>query len=228
MRRFWEITTWLARGVLAITCGVLLLTLAWGATSAPEEVLAADETTVMLVGYDDEGILHRYCSGAFVDNVVITAGHCVLDGAGGVNLHPLIRTFDGLVWSGEVLGVSQAWPTTDYAVIDMPFIAGLYPSLERGDGLNVGEALWAFSGPWGLGTLLLDGIYSGRISDDPSIDPAIRYMHYATMNGSGGSSGSVILNNDGQAEAILVGAFGEDERSLRLVGSLLVDLPPRH
>ena len=208
------------RVILVTVCAVALGYLAWGKSSAPEAVLDARDATIMLGAYDADGVFSRYCSGAFVEGRVVTAGHCV-EGRAEV----LIETVDHYVYRARVVRAVKAWPAVDYAVLRVDIAPGLYPSLEVGDGMVPGENLYAWSGPWGLGTLLLEGTYAGRISDDQSVPNEIRGMHYATMNGAGGSSGSIILNEDGQAEAILVGGFGEDSRSIRLTGSLLVGLP---
>lgn len=195
-------------------------TFAFAVPGAPESVLSAKESSVMLGRYDDDGIFTRYCSGAWLEGKVITAGHCV-EG----NVHPLIQMVDGYVYEGTVERAVKAWPIGDYAVVRVDIAPNLYPSLERGDGLQYGESLYAWSGPWGIGTLLLQGNYAGRVNEDMSLPNDVRGMHYTDMNAAGGSSGSLVLNEEGKVEAILVGAFGEDNRTLRLTGSLLVELP---
>lgn len=204
--------------VLVLAFVLLVASLGFSRVSVPEAVLREREASVSLGEYR-KGVFTRYCSGAFVKHYVVTAGHCV-EG----KLSVLIQTTDGRIYQAQVLEAGQGWPVLDYAVLRSP-AAYLYPSLELGNGLEQGEALYAWSGPAGLGTLLLEGIYSGRIADGPSVPDQIKGFHYTTMNATGGSSGSLILNDEGQAEAILVGGFGPDSRGMRLTGTLLVDLP---
>lgn len=204
-----------------VTLALLASALVSARERAPEGVLEARAAAVTLGDFDADGVFRRYCSGAIVGTRIITAGHCV-EGTSGA----LVQFFDGYITRAKLLDAKYAWPTNDYGVLDMPAqLRSRYGSLERGNGLELGESVFAWSGPWGLGMLLLDGSYAGRLAMDDSVPESARGFMYATMNGAGGSSGSVILNERGQAEAILVGAFGQDSRSLRLTGSLLVKLP---
>ncbi len=89
----------------------------------------------------------------------------------------------------------------------------------------VGEDLYSWSGPNGLGLMLFGGQVSGKLSApfDPEFDAMISgFVYSSNWLIAPGASGSVAVNADGAAIGILVGTWNV---TTKLAGGYFAPLP---
>lgn len=204
---------------------VLLLVLSVGLAHSPvsQEVIDARASFVSIVQYDEDlEDYRRFCSGAVVNDIVLTAGHCLVD------LWPgdvFVRDYQGHVYSVSAFRrVFDPDTSTDWAVM-YTVATNLLPNIGvASEPPEFGDSVFAWSGPAGFEGLLLEGHYAGRIVTNEG--SAIDGMMYVTMNGTGGSSGSVVMNEQAEAIGIVSRGFVTRDRSIiPLTGMILADLP---
>lgn len=199
----------------------LALTLLLPAASAAPPPYAASRASVVQILELVDGDVVGSCSGAVValprGPRVVSAGHCVEDNPGG--------TFVAIDASGArrpltLEAFAHDGRKVDHAIFAAP--PGL-PALRVASAfLRPGDALFLWASPQGLAPLLFTGIFAGELHDpaDPDLEVLIGGALYSTVNADVGASGAVVLNERGEAVAILVAVPPG-----RLSGSVLVRLP---
>lgn len=154
---------------------------------------------------------HQICTGFIAQGKVITAGHCVDDGAS-----LAASLYDGRIVPLRVEAHIKDWPKNDYAILAAD---GLPRGLTIGNTPDEGDDVWAWMMPLGWKKPVLSkGSFCGTISGYEGLDG----MLYTSINGAPGASGSPILNEQGEVVAILVGGFDVDAA---LTGTIVVRPP---
>ena len=209
---------------LIVACGLLL-----GFTSVPRSVFDARSAAVNVAVIVD-GNITNICSGSVVELErgprIVSAGHCVADHFSGEeidrqyvlvdtegNLYP--ATVEEFLFDPEV-------GNDDYAIFRSSFqyLADAIPLAD--EPLQTGDDVFAWSGPLGVDVILLRGYVSGRLQVEGG--DVINGQWFVSMNSDGGSSGSVILNAEGEAVGVLVRGWNT---KVKLYGAILSELPDR-
>lgn len=195
------------------------------AMAIPKGVQEARQAAISLLWLDRNHEAWRaICSGSFIkingQTYVLTAGHCVDEFPNGS--YGAVMSNDDTV-DLKLESYSFAWPIADYALFkvvdkDLEAIKNIKP-LNVGTLLHtIGEQVFMWSGPLGTRINYYEGYYSGKMgfADSPS---EIDDMDWVVISATFGSSGTVVLNADGEAVGVLVGGFDG------LVGTFLAELP---
>lgn len=201
------------------------------ATAAPSAVMKASQAAVsiMLQDKNTDGWF-TICSGSFVDlplfpkeKVIVTAGHCV-DGLPKNSYAATLYNNDTV--DLELVDYMFAWPINDYAVFrvvekDQKAIQNIKPVKVAKTKMTVGDPVYMFSGPIGTVVNYYEGYYSGKMgfNDQPT---EVDGMDWVIIDSAPGSSGTVMLNKQGEAVGILVGGF---DTTTKLFGAMLSDIP---
>lgn len=212
---------------------VALLAVAGVAAAAealPAAVVAARDSAVRILALTPTGV-RPICSGSVValpeGPRVVSAGHCVDDAPEGRYLALDARGYRYVLTLERFV---MAWPHADYAVFRsaaahllpaLPLAPLRAPARGEPERCEVGEALYVWTAPLGLGLFLSHGYVAG-VMDDYHTDDVIDGMVLVALNADKGSSGSVIVNARGEAVGILVGGFSPQSK---LAGALMVPLP---
>jgi hypothetical protein len=166
-----------------------------------------------------------FCTGFAVSvgkqKLLISAGHCAEALQYGL---PVVAYHhaSGQHWTLKLIRSENIWPSKDYSI--WYFLGG-----DPAFGLStvsqvpaVGESIFSVVGPQELTPFIVTGIYSGQVwdSDDPTSE--ISGIHLIViLGGSGGASGSPVLDSQGRVWGILVG--GES----KIPGAVFVVLVPQ-
>lgn len=195
------------------------------AHAVPKGVQDAEKASISLLWLDKNHEAWRaICSGSLIkineQIYILSAGHCVDEFPNGS--YGAVLSNDDTV-DLKLESYSFAWPIADYALFkvadkDLDAIKDVKP-LNVGRPLKtIGEQVFMWSGPLGTRVNYYEGYYSGKMgfADQPS---EIDDMDWVVISATFGSSGTVVLNADGEAVGILVGGFDG------LVGTFLAELP---
>lgn len=188
--------------VSILTAGAFSSALAQALTGEQIVGRIVPSVAVVLVG-DDSGAVTKVGSGVFVraDGVLLTAYHLVKDA----------KTVQVRLKSGDVfdrvslLGVDER---RDIAALkiqaaDMPVLP-----VSGVDDLKPGEAVYVVSHPTGLNWSAANGVLSAvRLADEvPGAGQGFRVIQF-TAPVSAGSSGGVLVDAQGRALGVIVGAL---------------------
>ncbi len=205
---------------------LLALALPTNATArVPAAVLSTRASAVQIIARS-EGAFRAMCSGAVVrlerGPRIISAGHCVEEAPLG-NYWALDA--QGRLWTLGLEEWAFKWPKADHAVF-RSVAASFLPALNGAPRTcEVGEDVFAWSGPLGLGLMLFRGEVSGRLSVpyDAEGEAALGGMVYSSnFLIDGGASGSVVMNEAGEAVAIVAGGWRPE---VKLSGAFFAPLP---
>lgn len=213
---------------VALLLAFLLLCVTFLASAAPPRILNARASTVQLVKVA-AGAWRAYCTAGVLrtpqGNRVITAGHCV-DDPPPEGL--FLRDHRGFIYPARIEHTEmlledgpggRGW--VDYAVLRSS-AQHVLPALEPAQRvMTPGDRVFAWSGPLGLEPLLMTGRFVGRFFFAGS--GRGNGLRVIDINGDGGSSGSLVMNERGRVVGIVSLGF---TTSVKLDGLLLVDLPP--
>lgn len=167
-----------------------------------------------------EGGFRAYCSGAVVDRVGVTAGHCVDDLEPGDRVY--VRDADGRVYNARLEESCFEWPRCDHALLSGAFTY-LLENHRLGTRPEIGELVQYTGGPYAAGLFRFTGTYVGPFWDDPGMD-RVHGLPLFNITAAPGSSGSIILNRMGDAVAILVGgAAGGGKGPSTLIFAIWLD-----
>lgn len=187
-----------------------------------QAVMDAQLSFVHIVGESPDGVLFRTCSGAVLDGAIYTAGHCITTKPNSFALY--VEDVLGNLYPATVRDFGFNGGNVDWAILDSE-AARVLPSLERAEKPpNVGDTVYAWSGPNGFDALLFRGMVAGRIfnPDDHTLDG----MLYADIDNTKGSSGSLVLNEQGEVVGILSIAFVSFPMAISpLSGAGITELP---
>lgn len=199
---------------------------------APNPVLLARQSAVQIL-MAVKGKQRAMCSGAVVmlkeGPRILTAGHCSqkTSAADKTFDHASFSLLDadGHVWPMRLERAEFHWPTADYSVFASPaqyFLPAL--KVDRAP-LQISEDVYSWSGPAGMNIMLFHGETTGvlHFPTDPTSEAAVGGMTYAAnLLTAPGASGSMVLNERGEATSILVGGF---DPKVKLAGSFFAPIP---
>lgn len=180
------------------------------------------------------GTLRIICSGGVVrlgdHTVFLSAGHCASDAEYNKDLYRfyISRAYDpDALYRVRLIDFAFNWPTTDWSVFRVPekFDA---PALSVCDEPpDVGEAVWAWTGPLGILPVLRQGFYGGPMHwpDSPQLERDVGGMWFVQINGDGGSSGSLMLRVVGEKACVWGQWVGGLTPAVKLDGALVVPVP---
>lgn len=201
----------------------------WALGGAPKGVVEAGQAVYNVWRFEN-GLMRIICTGTAVATSLgprlLTAGHCVEDNPGGRYYISRAQDPDALI-RVRVEYWAFRWPQEDFAVLEFPEgWRGPTVPLCRSTA-EVGEEVWAWTGPLGILPVLRSGIYSGPLHfpDDEEAEGEVGGMYFVQINGDGGSSGSGLLRlEEGKpcVWAIWVGGFVP---RVKLDGALGVPFP---
>lgn len=207
---------------LIILAGALAL------AGAPKEIVDAGRAVYNLwrLAYGEMRII---CTGTIVSTPAglrfLSAGHCAEEDTARYYISRAVDP-DALI-RVKLVGAIFEWPDFDHSIFTIPdgFKGQATPLCQKEP--EVGEDVWAWTGPLGILPVLRSGTYSGKLHfpDDPEAEAEVGGMYFVQTNGDGGSSGSGLLRmENGKAciWGIWVGGFVP---RIKLDGALGVPLP---
>lgn len=211
---------------MMLSAALALTTL--GAAQSPQAVVLARPSAVQIfVKTTTNGkVSYRAtCSGSVVrlerGARILSAGHCV-DGREKTEFSAL--DYQGKMHDLTLEQFEMNWPKQDYAIFTSEATQTL-PALNVAKvAPAIGDDVFSWSGPMGLGLMLFRGEISGQLSTphDPSGDEIAGMVYSANLLTAPGASGSVVLDRDGNAVYLLVGGWSVDTK---LNGSFFSPLP---
>ncbi len=195
------------------------------AARTPTAVLNTRPSAVQIITREG-GAFRAVCSGAVVrlerGPRVLTAGHCVSEAP---HASYWARDHQGRLWTLGLEEWAFTWPKADHAVF-RTVATSFLPALNVAPrACQVGEDVFSWSGPLGLGLMLFRGEVSGVLSVpyDAEGEAALGGMTYsANLLTDGGASGSAVLNEAGEVTALLVGGWRPE---IKLAGAFFAKLP---
>jgi S1-C subfamily serine protease len=143
---------------------------------------------VMLTTKEGQG----FCAGVAITRTqVLTAAHCILDD---MNIR---------LQGGDPIPAKVVWrhETRDLAVLEAPG-AVLTPARLGGEGLRVGERVYAVGAPYGVLEFSFAVGYVGHLDRAIEEEPGRFIQLY--IESRGGNSGGPIFNDAGEVVAVLV------------------------
>lgn len=200
---------------------LVVLTLISVVLALPYAVWGAADSSVRVFAATDDGF-RAVCSGAAVELPegprVVSAGHCV-DEDGDTRAPYIAEDAVGRRYLLRLERFEKDWPRADYAVFRST-AAYLLPTIKPARHVRVGEDAYVFTAPLGLKMFLSKGYVSGKLYE--SFGGEVDGMYLVDLNSDGGSSGSIIVNRQGEALGILVAGFGTE---VKLGGAIMAPLP---
>lgn len=196
------------------------------ALAVPQAVMDARQAAVAILWLDKNAEKwNAICSGSFVkikgETFVLTAGHCVDEFPSG--------SYGAMLSNGDtvdlkIFNYAFFWPVADFTMFkvvdkDLDAVKDIKP-LSIGKPLStIGEPVYMWSGPLGTRINYYEGYYSGKMgftTDTSDIDD----MDWIVISATFGSSGTIVLNANGEAVGILAGGFTEN-----LTGTFIAEIP---
>ena len=164
------------------------------------------ESAVTILRQNGAGESAHGCSGAVValpqGNRVISAGHCT-----GNEYRYYARDVSGTTYTLRLEEAVTNLPHGDYAIFKS-VAAHLLPALEVGEPPRLGDTVYTVSDPLDYGLLFFVGRYAGTFNPPAGhAKENWRGSMVMDLSGARGSSGSIVVNQQGQAIGILSGQF---------------------
>jgi len=211
---------------MILSAALALATL--GVAQSPQAVVLARPTAVQIFVKTTAAGKVSYratCSGAVVrlerGARVVSAGHCV-DGREKLAYSAL--DYQGKMHDLTLEQFEMNWPKQDYAIFASAATDTLPALNVAAEHPGIGQDVYSWSGPMGLGLMLFHGEVSGQLSTphDPGGDEIAGMWYSSNLLTDQGASGSVVLNDKGEAVSILVGGFNTE---IKLAGAFFAPLP---
>jgi hypothetical protein len=153
-----------------------------------------------------------YCSGAVVEGRGISAGHCFKDNEIGDTVY--LRDENLNLYRATLEESCLEWPRCDYAVLSGAFTY-LLPSLEIAKEIVIDEKVSYTGSPVRLGLFHFSGRYLGLVWGD-KVNKQVGTMMLFDITAWKGASGSIFVNEKGEAVAILVGVYGDGQLNIAI------------
>lgn len=189
--------------------------------AAPTEVIRAQRAFLTIWLESEDGSDPKaICSGFAVGTrVAVTAAHCVEKGK-----TYSVSTVDAPTTRLPVILTSRRYsaPLYDQALLTLVPEGAFFRPIPMCTTMpEVGESVWAWTGPLGFRAVLRNGIYSGVLinNNTPLWNRAVGGLHLTSVNIDSGSSGSAMLRSSGCFWGIVSRKFTEQ---VKLDGAIVV------